>query len=472
MCAPFWPVIASNVTALMKARAKGGLRLDLRESALQEAKSGEIAIVPGKPEASEFVKRLFTTDEDELMPPPATKHPLTAEQKETLKRWVAGGAEYHPHWAFSAPQRPPVPAGEAHPVDAFIGAKLAAEKLTFSPPADRYTLVRRVYMDLIGLPPTPEQADAFVNDASPNAYEKLVDGLLASPHYGERWARRWLDLARYADTNGYEKDRPRNIWPYRDWVIKAMNADMPFDKFSIAQLAGDMLPQATQDDMIATGFHRNTMLNEEGGIDPLEFRFHAMTDRVSTTATTWLGLTMGCAQCHTHKYDPIVHTEYYQFMAFLNNTDEPELKLKSDDEEKQKAQRQARLAKAEKDLISHWPLSEAKWSTPTPNVEISPNEEVKPQPDGSVLVMAPGPVKSTLTFVVESTESADRLRLEALPDKALPAQGPGRVSHGNFVLTEIKITAAPLKGGPAVPVKIARATADAEQKGFPISDFV
>ena len=184
-----------------------------------------------------------------------------------------------------------------------------------SEPAERIVLARRLYLDLIGLPPTPEEADAFAAEETPQAYEKLVDRLLASPHYGERWARRWLDLARYADTNGYEKDRVRSIWPYRDWVIKALNADMPFDQFTIRQLAGDMLPNATQEDRIATGFHRNTMLNEEGGIDPLEFRFYAMVDRVSTTGTAWLGLTIGCAQCHTHKYDPITHTEYYGLLA-------------------------------------------------------------------------------------------------------------------------------------------------------------
>ena len=228
------------------------------------------------------------------------------------------------------PRQAPLPAVKQkdwprNPIDHFILARLEAEGLKPSPPADRAALVRRLYLDLIGFPPTPEEADAFVNDTAPDAYEKLVDRLLASPHYGERWARRWLDLARYADTNGYEKDRPRSIWPYRDWVIAALNADMPFDQFTVEQLAGDMLPGATLEQRIATGFHRNTMLNEEGGIDPLEFRFHAMTDRVATTGTTWLGLTIGCAQCHTHKFDPISHREYYQFMAFLNNADEPEI---------------------------------------------------------------------------------------------------------------------------------------------------
>ena len=218
------------------------------------------------------------------MPPTSTKLTLTEDQKETLKRWVAAGAEYVPHWAFVKPKQVPLPAVShsdwpRNAIDYFILARLEKEGLDPSPPADRCTLVRRVYLDLIGLPPTPLEADAFVNDAAPDAYEKLVERLLASPHYGERWARKWLDLARYADTNGYEKDRPRSMWPWRDWVIRAFNADLPFDQFTIDQLAGDMLPNPTSDQIIATGFHRNTMLNEEGGIDPLEFRFVAMTDR-------------------------------------------------------------------------------------------------------------------------------------------------------------------------------------------------
>ena len=219
-----------------------------------------------------------------------------------------------------------------------------AEALRPSPEADRITMIRRVSLDLLGLPPTPEEVDAFVRDGSPDAYEKLVDRLLASPRYGERWARRWLDLARYADTNGYEKDRPRSIWPYRDWVIRALNADLPFRQFTIDQLAGDMLPAATPKQRIATGFHRNTMLNEEGGIDPLEFRFYAMTDRVATTATVWLGLTMGCAQCHTHKFDPIPHREYYRFMALLDNAEEPEIDVPSPDVTRRRREIEAKIA--------------------------------------------------------------------------------------------------------------------------------
>ena len=262
---------------------KGKLRLDLSESAYGAGKSGEIAIVPGKPDASEVVKRILSTDEDEVMPPPHTKKVLSEKDKSILQQWIAEGAKYQAHWAYTAPKVADAKAS----IDQFIRERLEKEGLKPSPEADPYTLVRRVYLDLTGLPPTPAEADAFVNDKAPEAYEKLVDALLASKQYGERWARRWLDLARYADTNGFEKDRPRQIWPYRDWVVKALNDDMPFDQFSIKQLAGDMLPNATPEDIIATGFHRNTMLNEEGGIDPNEYRFYAMVDRVGVTGTAW-----------------------------------------------------------------------------------------------------------------------------------------------------------------------------------------
>ena len=273
--------------------------------------------MPGKPDESELVRRIFAEDPDERMPPRSANSALSESERQILKQWVVEGATYDVHWAFVKPVRPDTPRvsdsrGLRNPIDAFVLARLDQQGLKPSPEADRATLLRRVSLDLIGLPPTPEEVEAFVSDRSPDAYEKLVDRLLASPHYGERWARRWLDLARYADTNGYEKDRARSIWPYRDWVIRALNADMPFDQFTIEQLAGDMLPDAGVSQKIATGFHRNTMLNEEGGIDPLEFRFYAMTDRVATTGTVWLGLTLGCAQCHTHKFDPIPHREYYQ----------------------------------------------------------------------------------------------------------------------------------------------------------------
>ena len=302
----------------------------------RKLESGAIAIVPGKPADSELVKRINSTDADTQMPPKSANKPLSDREKQILRDWIAAGAEYKTHWAFLPPKQAPLPAVKQaewpkNPIDYFILARLEAENQHPSPSADRYALARRLYLDLLGYPPTPEEADAFVNDTAPNAYEKLVDQLLASPHYGERWARRWLDLARYADTNGYEKDRPRNIWPYRDWVIRALNADMPFDQFSVEQLAGDMLPDATPDQRIATGFHRNTMLNEEGGNDPQEFRYYSLIDRVNVTGTVWLGLTVGCANCHTHKFDPIPHADYFRLMAFLNNADEPTMDIPQSD---------------------------------------------------------------------------------------------------------------------------------------------
>src|SRR5581483_2241644 len=251
---------------------KAKLRLDLRESATKPAKSGDIPIVPGKPDQSALVRRIFATNDD-IMPPEGAKNPLTEEEKDALRKWVAQGAPYEPHWAFTAPKQAPLPkvvdkSWPKNPLDYFVLARLEKKGMSPSPPADKYTFVRRVYLDIIGLPPTPEEADAFVHDNSPKAFERVVDKLLASPHYGERWARRWLDLARYADSSGYEKDRPRSMWPWRDWVIKALNEDMPFDEFTIEQLAGDMLPNATPEEIIATGFNRNSMINEEGGIDP------------------------------------------------------------------------------------------------------------------------------------------------------------------------------------------------------------
>ncbi len=462
------------------ATRKSGLRLDLRDAATHPAKSGAIALVPGKVAESELVKRLFTEDADEIMPPPATKIILTPAEKETLRRWVAAGAEYQQHWAFVPPTQPALPKLKdrnwaLNPIDHFILARLEQEGFPPSPPADAYTLVRRVYLDLIGLPPTPEEADAFVNASGPGAYERLVDRLLASPRYGERWGRRWMDLARYADTNGYEKDRQRTLWPWRDWVIQALNADMPFDRFSIEQIAGDMLPEATQDQKVATGFHRNTMLNEEGGIDPLEFRFHAMTDRVATTGVTWLGLTVGCAQCHTHKYDPIPHSEYYQMMAFLNNADEPEMDLPKAGS---LAQHRADLEKAAKklaDLPNRFPLESVVWQTPRPlSAQASSGESPKILEDGSVLFAGKSADKDSYTFEIETDlVEIDTLRLEALIDDALPSKGPGRVSHGNFVLSEITLAVSP-KGSkePGTPVKFSGGKADVEQSEFPAANAI
>ncbi len=446
---------------------KGELRLDGMEFAMAAAESGAHAVVPGKADESEAVKRIFSADPEEVMPPPAAKIPITPEQKDILRRWIAGGAEYKQHWSFVPPVRVEPPES-GHPVDAFVRRKLKDVGLALSGPADFASLCRRLYLDLVGLIPTPEEAAVFEKAAALDrhkAVEELADRLIASPAYGERWARRWLDLARYADTNGYEKDRDRSIWPYRDWVIHSLNADMPFDRFSIEQIAGDMLPNATLEQKIATGFHRNTMLNEEGGIDPLEFRFNAMVDRVATTGTVWLGLTVGCAQCHTHKFDPIPHTEYFQMMAFLNNADEPELEIPAPDAAERAKADAARIQSLIAGLAEKWPLpapSSAKWESPKPVASVSEKEEFKVLEDGSVQFAAPGPEKQTVTLELEAS-AADRVRLEALPDALV-----GRVAHGNFVLSEITVSILE-KDGKSVPVKLARAEANVEQAGFAVS---
>lgn len=306
---------------------EAGLRLDVREDAIQPTSEGTIGIVPGDPGKSAIIQRLF--DEEDPMPPKKSHKTLTAEQKELFRRWVAEGAVYEKHWAFAPIKKPEAPAGsrDKPAIDAFIQAQLQAKQLTPSPEAPKAKLLRRLSFDLIGLPPSLEEIAAFEQDTSPKAYETQVDRLLASKHYGERWGRWWLDQARYADSNGYSVDAPRQIWKFRDWVIDALNQDMPFDQFTIEQLAGDLLPKATESQKIATGFHRNTQINEEGGIDKEQFRIESVFDRVATTGTVWLGLTIGCAQCHDHKFDPIEHKEYYQFFAFLNNQEEPVMKV-------------------------------------------------------------------------------------------------------------------------------------------------
>jgi hypothetical protein len=454
-----------------QGNSEGGLRLDVEEDAKRELDAG-FAIVPGKPEESLLVERINSTDESTVMPPKDSGKQLTATQKELLVRWVKQGAPYAKHWAWVKPVRADLPAvkNKAWPknaIDDFILARLEQEGLRPSPAADRLTLVRRLYLDLIGIPPTPEEADKFAADQSPAAYEQLVDELLNSPQYGERWARRWLDLARYADTNGYEKDRQRSIWPYRDWVIKAINADMPYDQFTIRQLAGDMLPNATQDDRIATGFHRNTMLNEEGGIDPLEFRFYAMVDRTATTGAAWLGLTVGCAQCHTHKYDPLTHTEYYGLMGLLNNADEPEIELPTPEITAKRAEVEQKIAALQADLPSKFSLDDVTWSAPATTLRTASAAKAEPAADNSWHVTGEIPEIDTYTLTLETDAvGIDRLKLDMLTEGEI---GPGRTPHGNFVLTEISATISPKdKPETATPIKIVRATADFAQNMFPV----
>jgi hypothetical protein len=482
---------------------KAKLRLDVRDEAVRPGRSGKRPIVPGNPDASELIRRVLSADEDNVMPPPSTKNPLTAEEKAVLKRWVAAGAEYTPHWAFVPPRQVPLPHVRQadwpqSALDFFVLARLEAEGLRPAPPADRYTLARRVSLDLIGLPPTPEEAEAFARDPAPDAYERLVDRLLASPHYGERWARRWLDLARYADTNGYEKDRVRSVWPYRDWVINALDADLPFDRFTVEQLAGDLLPNATTEQRVATGFHRNTMLNEEGGIDPLEFRYYATVDRLNTTATAWLGLTLGCAQCHTHKFDPVPQREYYQMLAFLNNADEPEMDVPSPEIARRRQELEAKIAALEAELPGRFP-ADGKLKGPE-HLERKLNAWLEREAARTVrwTVLRPTEAKANLPLltvldddsVFASGDQSKRdvydlafhtdlhgitaLRLEVLPDERLPKHGPGRVFYegpaGDFFLSEVTVTA----GGRKVPLAKAshsfaggNATADKAIDGDP-----
>jgi hypothetical protein len=471
------PILSANCFkchGIDEGSRKSKLRLDVRDTAIGPAKSGKRAIVPGHPEQSELVRRVFETNPDDVMPPASTKVTLSDSQKSLLRQWIAEGAGYKTHWAFVAPRQEPPPQVKQtdwarNPIDRFVLARLESEGLHPAPEADRYTLIRRVSLDLIGLPPTPQEADAFAKDPAPDAYERLVDRLLANPHYGERWARRWLDLARYADTNGFEKDRPRSIWPYRDWVINALNADMSFDQFTIKQLAGDMLPGATPGDRIATGFHRNTMLNEEGGIDPLEYRFRAAVDRTNTTGTTWLGLTVRCAQCHTHKFDPITQTEYYRLMALLNNADEPEMAVPSPELEAKRKTIEAKIAALTADLPTKFHAEPpVKWATPVATCTTEGSDAQRAD-DGSWRFAGASPERDTYTFTFDTSgdEAVDRIRLEVLKDGDA---GPGRTKHGNFVLTGFAATVAPLDAPDQTRrIKFTRAEADAAQKKFPVA---
>ncbi len=355
-----------------------GYRLDTADGAFADL-GGYKALLPGKPEDSELFKRVTTKDEDDAMPPRKSGKKLTEKETALLREWIRSGAKYTRHWSYEKPARPAAPAVQnskfkiQNPIDNFVFARLEKEKLSPQPETDRYSLIRRVSLDLTGLPPTPEEADAFANDQSPDAYEKVVDRLLSSSAYGEHWGRAWLDLARYADSAGYADDPPRTIWAYRDWVIRAFNANMPFDQFTIEQIAGDLLPgeneagsqearkepfmaswvPASKDDhLIATAFHRNTMTNNEGGTDDEEFRNAAIVDRANTTMAVWMGTSFACAQCHTHKFDPITNAEYFRLFAFLNNTEDsdkkderPTLELPPTAEQKAKrAELEARLA--------------------------------------------------------------------------------------------------------------------------------
>jgi hypothetical protein len=472
---------------------KGGFRLDSREETLKVGKSGHAAVVPNQPDASELVKRITSSDPDEVMPPADAKDQLTAEQKDVLRRWVAEGAPYAGHWAFVTPQRPQLPsvaeAGWAkNPVDLFILSRLHSAGLKPSPEADRATLLRRVSLDLIGLPPSPAEIDAFINDPAPDAYEKQVERLLASPHFGEKWARHWLDAARYSDSDGYEKDLPRKQHLWRDWVINAVNRDMPYDQFIVEQVAGDLLPNPTQDQRIATGFFRNGMVNEEGAILFEQFRKEGMFDRMDTVGKSILGLTIQCAQCHTHKYDPLTHEEYYRLFAFLDNDYEAVSWIYSPEQLAQIAKIHEGTAALEAKLRADtpdWQSRQIAWEEAARKGEL-PWEQLQPkdpewggglshpeaQPDNSVLTLGFKANDGELwLFADTKATNLTGLRLEALTHGDLPFGGPGRSNKGTFAVSEIVVEAQKAGDAAWTPVKLVNASADFAQPEGPIPDF-
>ncbi|HVW01036.1 MAG TPA: DUF1549 domain-containing protein, partial [Planctomycetaceae bacterium] len=429
---------------------KNGVRLDTAEGAMAD-QGGYAAVVAGKPDESELIARITSQDPQEVMPPKAAGKPLTPHEVELMRQWIAQGAKYVGHWSYTPPVRPEPPAvkDEAwvrNPIDRFILARLEREGLHPMPVADRYALIRRVSLDLTGLPPTIEEVDAFVNDTDPKAYEKLVDRLLAKQAYGEHWAHQWLDLARYADSAGYADDPPRKIWLFRDYVIRAFNQNKPFDQFTIEQIAGDLLPNPTDDQLVATAFHRNTLTNNEGGTNDEEFRNVAIVDRVNTTLAVWMGTTVACAQCHNHKYDPISQEEFFRLFAIFNNTEDadrsdesPLLKQYSGDQLKRQTDLQGQLAQLEQQrntLTPELQAAQAKWESAFPldlkwrtlnpaSVKSTANVATQIAADGVVQVAA-GAATDTYTVEVTPAENAkvQALRLEALTDDALPGKGP------------------------------------------------
>jgi len=468
---------------------KAELRLDTPEGIVADL-GGHAAVVRGKPNESALIERI--TSQETPMPPRKTGKKLTAREIELLKRWVQEGAPYARHWAYVKPVRPALPVVKDknwshNPIDLFLLARLESDGLKPGPEADRHVLIRRVALDLTGLPPTPEEVDAFIADKNTDAYEKLVDRLLAKEAYGEHQARTWLDLARYADSAGYANDPPRTIWAYRDYVIRAFNTNKPFDQFTVEQLAGDLLPNPTEEQNIATAFHRNTLTNSEGGTNREEFRNVAVVDRVNTTLTVWMGTSVACAQCHNHKFDPISQKEFFQLFAFLNNTEDndsaneaPLLSFTTEEQKQQRAKLQAEIAVIEQKIKTPTPELRAsqaawesdfprdvRWQTPKPGAARSlGGATLNIQENGAVLVPTG---KKTDTYMVELPLAAPRLaalRLEVLPHESLPGKGPGHAPGGNFVLTHFRAAIQPMGTGAVRPVGFTTALADATQAGF------
>ena len=502
------PILAENCYTCHgpdENKRKAGLRLDLKAEALQQLKSDNFAIVPGDAAKSTLIERITTKDEDEKMPPVKTGKLLTAQQIDLLRRWVAEGAEWKTHWAYTKPERPAVPQVEnkrwpRNGIDTFVLARLEREKLTPSPEADKRALARRATLDLTGLPPTPQEVDAFLADNNPQAYEKLVDHLLESPRYGEQMARYWLDAARYADSHGYHIDSERSMWKYREWVIQALNRNEPFDRFTTEQLAGDLLPDATTEQKIASGYVRCNMSTGEGGAITEEYQAKYAFDRVETMSTTWLGLTMTCARCHSHKYDPITHREYFGLYAFFNNLEEsvmdgnkpnpdPFIKVPSSEQTNRLAVLEKEIKIGEKKLATPMPELDAAqpawqqqwherltqgWSVLAPQTTrsvVTNGAKLQILADHSVLASGPNPPADEFEIIAPLEEGMlAALRLDALPHDSLPKQRSGRATDGQFRVGEFEAQLLPpAKDGKAadpVKLKFTRAIADVQQAKF------
>ena len=471
------------------------LRLDVEDAAK------ESAIVSGQPDDSELVARILSDDADSRMPPDDSGKKLSAEEIETLRRWITQGAPYEKHWAFIPPRRPEPPDAPdavrvANPIDRFVADRLIREGLEQSPRGDRYALLRRVALDLTGLPPTPAQIHTFVNDQSPDAWESAVDRLFASDGYGEHMARYWMDAARYADTNGYQYDLEREQWVWRDWVIHAFNSNMPYDRFTIEQIAGDLLPEATDQQILATAFHRNHPITIEGGVIDEEYRTEYVVDRVVTTSTVWLGLTMICGRCHDHKYDPIEQREFYQFFAFFNQVAErglqgfdPKREIHSPLRDARSRQLELELAAANTrldalldmhaDQFSDWERQLTRqardpWSIMVPPSRTSQGgAQLEVQEDQSILAKGANPAVETYELVLDSESPVYAVRVEALTDKSLAGQGTGRASNGNFVLSEFQLAGSKNASPDEFrKLEIASAEADYSQQNYPIAHAI
>lgn len=465
---------------------KAKLRLDMREDALKAE-----AFVPGNADESELVKRIFTTDEDDLMPPPDSAKKLTDAQKKTLKDWIAQGAKYEKHWAYIAPTKPET---QGNGIDFLVRKRLKEQGLEPAKEADRRTLARRLSFDLVGLPARRDEVEAFENDPSPDAYKKVVERLLASEHYGERMAISWLDVVRFADTIGYHSDNPRNVWPYRDYVIHSFNQNKPFDVFTKEQIAGDLLPDSGLEQKVGSAFNRLLLSTEEGGAQEKDYEARMLTDRVRAIGTAWLGQTIGCAQCHDHKFDPITQRDFYAMGAFFADIKEPilgrrepgmlvpsreqEVELARLAEQAKKLQaeydgphpelaasfkewQEKQIAMIEQDRL--WQILKADSTTSAEGVKFETLS------DGSTLVKGKNPEKEIFkTRIKELPNPISALRIDALPHDSLPAKGPGRSPNGNFVLTEL-IARIERANGDRMTLPFATIKADHEQKEYLVS---